>query len=1068
MIEQLRRPRNAAVLALVLGVVFNYLLNSLFIFIYLFLLAASFGLTVCMKRFGIAREQIFDLLHLPANCREFINGLLPARDETRHFGKKLHREIPESFRFVGADLFHENKDEEEPRRVEQQQLSPASTRQRTRIVRTVQSSPGPALSSTRFRSNLDFSLNAEVNSPGFANRIVSYHHQESPSQDNPSSPRPQIGEFQNIKLNQEATPVRRVNLSSQVGLPLIITSPMAPPNIYNQCLPPEDKPSSMEPAPSVLEALKEISRKRISSEDNRPQAGMKRYKNDLINAAAEFPAIIKETVSSPSRVISKRSREVVDVSPETNQPTKQAKFSKCNEIEASLSSTKMYQKQRAEAKKKRAAETTLQEPETKTVRTEEPVVQKTPEVVIVHEERRAPLSLFGTQSPQKASPVKPAKRKAALEEIYSPIRLEDKPKTSKQLSLKELREKKLQSLLVELEDAKEQPDIVEVSKPEETSTPAFLSSPVAIMTSDTTVTTSIQGPVVSSTSPTITQDASSIFATPKATVTPLVPSTQTTNLPTMSAPSFSFGSTSSTTASPAVATFGVTVPPKSDTPTTISAATSSFAFGGQTAQPAATTTAASSTALATPSFNFGSSQSSATPPNPTALTFGKSVSTPATTIAAKPSFTIVSNASPLALGKQTTPAASFNFGSVAANTAKSTTTATGFSFGNTTNASAAPSPFGATVTSAFAPVTTTSTTPSFGTPTTCTTSIFGTGTGPTFASGQSLTFGTSTATTFGTPTSKPPPPFGSQTLFGSTATTSTPFGATSVPSAVETPSFGVAKTTASFGSGTSTFGTSGTTSGNTAPPPAYNAFGTEKSAGLNFNFSSTTSATPAANFGTATTTPAFGNPTEQAKTASSGFGNFSANPTTTTTPFGVTNSSAAPSPFGFNTGAATTTNQPMFNSPFKAATTSASSLFGTSSFSKAELAPLPTNFKFGDKTDTSPKVAANIFGVPSVQNPFGGASSGGSGSGFGFNQAAANPGQQSQTGFNFSAAAAPQQQGAFGFGAPSNQPQQQQQQQFGFAASQPQQFQATQQTGTGGFSIGTSSARRQLQARRRR
>lgn len=116
---------------------------------------------------------------------------------------------------------------------------------------------------------------------------MSYHlQQDSGSQDTPSAPRPQIGEFHNVRLTQDSTPVRRVNLAAQVGLPLIISPPMThQPNFYNQwyiisyidkcfdyncflchSLPPEDKSGQMEPAPSVLDALKEISRKRISSD----------------------------------------------------------------------------------------------------------------------------------------------------------------------------------------------------------------------------------------------------------------------------------------------------------------------------------------------------------------------------------------------------------------------------------------------------------------------------------------------------------------------------------------------------------------------------------------------------------------------------------------------------------------------------------------------------------------------------------------------------------------------------------------------------------------------------------
>jgi hypothetical protein len=80
------------------------------------------------------------------------------------------------------------------------------------------------------------SLNAEVRSPGFSERVMSYHlQQDSGSQDTPSAPRPQIGEFHNVRLTQDSTPVRRVNLAAQVGLPLIISTPMAhQPNFYNQ------------------------------------------------------------------------------------------------------------------------------------------------------------------------------------------------------------------------------------------------------------------------------------------------------------------------------------------------------------------------------------------------------------------------------------------------------------------------------------------------------------------------------------------------------------------------------------------------------------------------------------------------------------------------------------------------------------------------------------------------------------------------------------------------------------------------------------------------------------------
>lgn len=49
---------------------------------------------------------------------------------------------------------------------------------------------------------------------------------------------------------------------------------------------------------------------------------------------------------------SKRTREVIEISPD--QPTKVAKLTKNNEIEAALSSSRLYQKQKAESKRKRA------------------------------------------------------------------------------------------------------------------------------------------------------------------------------------------------------------------------------------------------------------------------------------------------------------------------------------------------------------------------------------------------------------------------------------------------------------------------------------------------------------------------------------------------------------------------------------------------------------------------------------------------------------------------------------------------------------------------------------------
>ncbi|CAB3383898.1 Hypothetical predicted protein [Cloeon dipterum] len=1095
MIEAMRhRPRSALALAFLLGLVISYLINFFLTLCYIALLGGSCALTIGIRRLGIGRQQIFDVLHLPTGARDLINDVLPAaaKDQTYRFQQ---REALDSFKFVGADLFDMSSGGSSSSPINQmrtrtEQLA-SPNRQQGKFARMQPSTPGPALSTTRFRSNLNFILDAEVNSPGFTNRVVNYHRQENVSQDSPISPRTQIGEFRNIKLHQESPPTRKMNLSSQVGLPLIISSPVSPPNIYSQCLPPEDKSNQTEPSPSVLEALKEISRKRISNEDPRVPPVAKRYKNDFINSVAEFPAVIKETTSPAPKTVSKRGREHIEVTPEQSQSkSKQARVAKCNEIEASLSSSRMYQEQRATAKKRRAT-TPQQEPQSKTIKTDE-LLEKTPEqaAVVVQEDKSSPRPLFNVTTSAEPKPSSDTpKRKIISEEIYSPIKLQEKGKASKLLSQRELREKKLREFYEQLKDYQE-PEVVEVEKTQgqtPVSTPAAVTSAITSMSSATTVTTSIQGPMVSSVSPMfksapITQQAASTStglttaAVSPATTAPV----SEKQAATVSAPAPSFSLSAKTDALKTIA------PPAFNFSSNTAAATTSapnFSFGSNTkpvvttsAQPTfsfgstlSTTAAAPVEAPAAPNFNFSSI--SATPASTTSTV--PALFTATTTSAAPALFSASTTATP-AFGTSTTSA--FAFGGTTATTfGAQTTTLPSFGAASTTSSSVS-------ITSGFGVTTTTASTPAFGTTSTTTPAFgsFGSSSAPlAFPAPNTAapaTFGapsTTASAAFGASTTAAPASFGASTVatFGATTTAAPAFGA---PATTAPPAFGAGTTTAPLGFGAAT----------TAAPPA---FGAATTAALPAFGAATTAAPPA--FGTSIFGAAATTTTTASSTFGSAFSSSTAFSSGAASPFGggaadskpagfgafkptAGTTAAAPTPsFSFNPVPTTTTGGIFGNSFSATQNNTSSSIFGSSApassgFGKPpELAPLPTNFKFGgDKTDTSPAAAASIFGVPPTQNPFGGGGSTNTApAAFSFGQTA----QPAAPAFN----AAPS-TGAFGFGTSSTQQQQQQQSHqpgaFGFSAAQPAQFQSNQPQ-PGVFTLGTSGNRRPaLQARRRR
>lgn len=152
------RWRYLAIAAVVVSLLFYFLVGHNLTVAFLFLFGISFAVAATVRWFGVDRQQVYETLRLPPRARNAIDSTWPGGVHRPVQPSAVRRPVPESFRFVGADLFQQAPPAgyQHSASPHPPSVTPMAARERPRLVQSVQSSPGPALSSTRFRSNLDF------------------------------------------------------------------------------------------------------------------------------------------------------------------------------------------------------------------------------------------------------------------------------------------------------------------------------------------------------------------------------------------------------------------------------------------------------------------------------------------------------------------------------------------------------------------------------------------------------------------------------------------------------------------------------------------------------------------------------------------------------------------------------------------------------------------------------------------------------------------------------------------------------------------------------------------------
>ncbi|CAG9771828.1 unnamed protein product [Ceutorhynchus assimilis] len=874
---------------------------------------------------------------------------------------------------------------------------------------TTSNAPGPLLASLSIKDNV--SMYQETKSSGLARRIVQYKEKKDKKnekhythQEQYSSP----GLFPIVHLFRKKLPARKLKperIMPRMSSPeyLKSLSPMINKNLDrshlldNQTRPRYPRPSSF-PAynqngvetKSVLEALKEISRKRIrSSEEYETLDTGKKAKTDSHNGVV---ATTKRTrVDSPPLNSSS--------SPSSQQSQK--KF--CNEFDASKSSSDFTMLKKIETPKSSKRKTTSTSTES---------LDNTKQVKVVAVETQTPITLPNIVEPKEKSP------EIVEETVSKELPVIEKPKAKlvfNDVFMDNYRGKRLLSLMGS--DFKKNISVKEPEKPatvtkEQTEVQSSLTSILSSPKSSTHKPTEkhVHFNETTAAAPSINQPSLTQTSAPIVSESVSKPSIIQTTPVASTTPTFSFGNPTSTdktdTSKPSVGLgkpletspqklggfkFDLNAPASttsSATKTTLPSISfpanalsfnkpsesSVIVFGSSSN----TTTAASTTSKTEPTFSFGNSLAKSP-----AINFGSNAKTPSfkitTTPSTVPAFGITSTTT-------TSAAPMINFGVPAATTTTTPSVNFGGTFGGQSTASnkpstASPSMFGSNTSTATV-------TPTFGSPQVSKPST-GFGSGNAFGSNTTTisapTFGNNTTTislpTFGNNTTTiSAPTFGNTTTisaptFGNTTTISAPtfsnttsvFGTAPVTSA---PVFGSGTTTKTFGNTTSSvFGTPATAASvfgatSSPAPPTFGSttsvFGSTPATPM---FGSTTTTTSASMFGSTTTTtsapPTFGS-------TASGFGStpatsasvFSRLGTKPTSAFGGTQTTAAPV-FG------ATNSNPTFGSK--------NSVFGASSAQ----APPPA---YGTPSANNTFAA---FGTTTANGPFGGTTTTTSATGFG-------------------------------------------------------------------------------------
>ncbi|XP_046397501.1 mucin-17 isoform X2 [Ischnura elegans] len=211
-----------------------------------------------------------------------------------------------------------------------------SPQQRSSVsnTRTVTAAPSPLSASSRYNSR-DAALFVDVNSPGFSSRLLKYHSEAAIHQ--PQYTRP--GQLPLVHLSSSPLPTLSARNSQKVRSPVRVR--IAPPTYDSPesrlFARPEKQPLPEQQSKSVIEVLKEISRKRIHTEDGGSDAKRHHPQSDSSSSSSSSstPAMVNGVLLEPGPT-GKRPRE--EDSPKLQKPS--VKRTRNNEIYSSLSSSR--------------------------------------------------------------------------------------------------------------------------------------------------------------------------------------------------------------------------------------------------------------------------------------------------------------------------------------------------------------------------------------------------------------------------------------------------------------------------------------------------------------------------------------------------------------------------------------------------------------------------------------------------------------------------------------------------------------------------------------------------------
>ncbi|GLV38668.1 hypothetical protein CBL_05667 [Carabus blaptoides fortunei] len=233
--------------------------------------------------------------------------------------------------------------------------TPKSANHESPSTPTIQTVTGPLLASTRFNVNLG--TYTDTQSPGLASRVVQYHNELSGNQTSTHQAKyGSPGLFPIVQLYKKELPIlarspRRCTVRIAPPDPLSYNSDQANTILRDSFLQNNVESCSTQAdteinTKSVLEALKEISRKRIHTNDDIDDISKRQRKGSVSTASTSSEHLNKD---------GKRMRE--DTPPKPKEPTSpnvnsaSKRICVVNEIESSLSSSRLMRLQQGQKRK---------------------------------------------------------------------------------------------------------------------------------------------------------------------------------------------------------------------------------------------------------------------------------------------------------------------------------------------------------------------------------------------------------------------------------------------------------------------------------------------------------------------------------------------------------------------------------------------------------------------------------------------------------------------------------------------------------------------------------------------